>query len=234
MTIGIYKITNNINNKIYIGQSNNIEKRFTQHKSPTAKEHFPNMPLYDAIEKYGINNFTFEIIEECSLDKLNIKEQYWIQFYNSLVEQNGYNVRGGGQTHCENDHPKRKLCADDVKDIRTRYANHERCKEVEALYSDRIGHSGFSKIWKGETWPSIMPEVYTQENIEFHKHNTGQKGSSNGRSLLDEEDVYNIRLRKKTNEDIHYVYEDYKYTGIKFNSFQNVWNNRNWKHIVVE
>lgn len=233
MTIGIYKITNNINNKIYIGQSNNIEKRFLQHKSPTAKHHFPHMPLYSAIEKYGVDNFTFEIVEECSLEELDSREQYWIGYYHSLVEDNGYNIRGGGGNNCENDHPKRKLCAEDVKDIRTRYANRERCKEVEALYSDRIGHSGFSKIWKGETWPSIMPEVYTPENIEFHRHNTGQKGSSNGRALLNEDDVRNIRLRKKAGESKKEVYEDYKHTGMTYGSFGCVWNGSNWKHIVV-
>lgn len=46
-----------------------------------------------------------------------------------------------------------------------------------------------------------MPEVYSTENKEFHKKNTGQKGSKNGRSLLTEEDVYQIRLRKKNGED---------------------------------
>ena len=112
------------------------------------------------------------------------------------------------------------MTKEDVIDIRTRYNNKERCKEVENIYSNRIGHSGFSKIWKGETWKDIMPEVYTEENKNFHKHNTGQKGSSNGRALLSEEDVYSIRLRKKNGEDIKKVYEDYKYTGIKFNCFR--------------
>ena len=65
-----------------------------------------------------------------------------------------------------------------------------------------------------------MPEVYTPENKEFHKHNTGQKGSSNGRSLLTEEDVFNIRIRKKLGEDVREVYKDYEKTGIKFDCFR--------------
>ena len=79
-----------------------------------------------------------------------------------------------------------------------------------------------------------MPEVYTPENKEFHKHNTGQKGSSNGRSILTEEDVFNIRIRKKLGEDVRDVYEDYKKTGIKFECFRHVWWGQNWKHIIVE
>lgn len=65
-----------------------------------------------------------------------------------------------------------------------------------------------------------MPEVYTEENKQFHLHNTGQKGSENGRSKLTEEDVYAIRLRKKNGETCEQVYEDYKFTGITFRSFQ--------------
>jgi group I intron endonuclease len=65
---GIYKITNLINGKSYIGQSLHIERRFLQHKSPYERERYSNKPLYKAFEKYGIENFDFSIIEECSAD----------------------------------------------------------------------------------------------------------------------------------------------------------------------
>lgn len=232
--VGIYKITNTINQKSYIGQSNFIERRFTQHKSPCEQERFSNKPLYQAFKKYGIENFTFEVIEECSVEDLDKREQYWIRYYNSLVHQNGYNIRSGGQGNADENHPRHKLTKEDVIDIRTRYNNHERCKEVEQLYSDRIGHSGFSKIWKGETWKDIMPEVYTEQNKDFHKHNTGQKGSSNGRSKLTEQDVYAIRLRKKNGESLDSVYKDYEYTGMTKKSFSNTWYGYNWKNILVD
>ncbi len=231
--IGIYKITNSINGKCYIGQSNYIERRFAQHKSPYEQQRYSEKPLYRAFKKYGIANFTFEILEECKIEELNEKEQYWIKTLQSLTYENGYNVTVGGCSVANENHPRHKLTERDVIDIRTRYNNHERCKEVEKLYSDRIGHSGFSKIWKGETWKSIMPEVYTPENKEFHKHNTGQKGSSNGRSLLTEDDVYAIRMRKKMGEDWESVYKDYEFTGIKPRCFQQTWYGYNWKHIVV-
>lgn len=144
--IGIYKIENNINHKVYIGQSNFIERRFTQHKSPYEQERFKDKPLYQAFKKYGIKNFTFSVIEECKLDELNVKEQYWIKYYNSLVHQNGYNIRSGGGGNDGDNHPRHKLTEEDVKDIRRRYNNHERCKEVEKLYKDKVGHSGFTKV----------------------------------------------------------------------------------------
>ena len=231
--VGIYKITNQVNQKIYIGQSNNIERRFSQHKSPYEQERYSEKPLYKAFAKYGIENFTFEIIEECSSELLDEKEKHWISTLHSLVHQNGYNITSGGDGNSDDNHPRHKLTMEDVIDIRTRYNNHERCREVEALYKDRIGHSGFSKIWKGETQADVMPEVYTYENKQFHLHNTGQKGSSNGRSKLTEEDVIAIRMRKKNGENWKDVYKDYEFTGIKPGPFYNIWAGYNWKDIIV-
>lgn len=231
--IGIYKITNKINGKIYVGQSNCIQRRFAQHKSPYEQQRFPNKPLYKAFKKYGIQNFSFEVIEQCSQEQLNIREKFWIKTLHSLCHQHGYNITAGGDGPQDDNHPKHKLTREDVIDIRKRYARHQRCKDVQALYKNKIGHSGFSKVWKGETWKDIMPEVYTKENKQFHRHNTGQKGSQNGRSLLTENDVRNIRLRKKLGQSWKQVYEDYKFTGITKDSFYNIWQGYNWKNVVV-
>ena len=95
--IGIYKITNLINGKSYIGQSVNIEKRFIQHKSvaynPNDKNY--NYPLYRAIRKYGVENFSFEVLEECNVGELNNKEIYYISKYNAHSKF-GYNQDDGG------------------------------------------------------------------------------------------------------------------------------------------
>ena len=78
--IGIYKITNKVNYKVYIGQSINIEERWKHHKlyysNKKLKEY--NTKFYRAIRKYGIENFDFEIIEECPIELLNEREKYWI------------------------------------------------------------------------------------------------------------------------------------------------------------
>ena len=88
--IGIYKITNLKNNKIYIGQSKDIQRRWNEHKYD--ERH--NSPIHNAIKKYGIDNFQFEVIEECSLQELNEREKYWIEYYDSY--NNGYNLTLGG------------------------------------------------------------------------------------------------------------------------------------------
>lgn len=96
--IGIYKITNLINHKVYIGQSVNIEQRWKNHKTRAYYEDCEeyNRPLYRAMRKYGIRNFNFEMIEECAPQFLNEREQYWIKYYNSF--EDGYNLTVGGDS----------------------------------------------------------------------------------------------------------------------------------------
>lgn len=94
MQIGIYKITNLITGKVYIGQSRDIKARWEKHKSVYKNQENHRYKLYRAMNKYGLQNFLFEVIQECKIDQLNEKEQYWIQFYDSY--NNGYNMTLGG------------------------------------------------------------------------------------------------------------------------------------------
>ena len=92
----IYKITNTINNRVYIGQTvKSLQKRFTQHKNNSSKEYFSQIVLYKAFNKYGIENFVFEGIEEVPNELLDEREKYWIEYYNSYLE--GYNSTIGGR-----------------------------------------------------------------------------------------------------------------------------------------
>lgn len=91
----IYKITNKINDKIYIGKTmQSIQKRWTEHLKAAKKSRFEKRPLYNAINKYGAENFKIEQIEECPHDILNERECYWIEYYGSF--KNGYNATIGG------------------------------------------------------------------------------------------------------------------------------------------
>lgn len=96
MSIGIYKITNLTNQKIYIGQSVHIERRWQEHKNKNN-----NSVIGKAIQKYGVNNFLFEIIEECEIQDLSQREKYWINHYNSLVPY-GYNIQDNTESQQSN------------------------------------------------------------------------------------------------------------------------------------
>ena len=91
----IYKITNLINGKEYIGKTSlTIEERFKQHIKDSTRRDFEKRPLYDAMNKYGIENFIVEEIEQCNNDLLNEREEYWIDYYGTF--HNGYNATKGG------------------------------------------------------------------------------------------------------------------------------------------
>ena len=104
---GIYKITNLITNMSYIGQSTNIQKRWKdeKHRAFIEDDNSYNYPLSKAFRKYGIENFTFEILEECSQEQLNEREKYWIKEFNTFY--NGYNQTLGGDTSIQK--PKEKI-----------------------------------------------------------------------------------------------------------------------------
>lgn len=90
----IYKITNLINNKIYIGQTHfSIKKRWAEHCCDYKKEKLQR-PIYIAMRKYGIENFIIEKIEEVSSEELNEREKYWIEYYGTF--KYGYNATLGG------------------------------------------------------------------------------------------------------------------------------------------
>lgn len=92
----IYQITNNINGKIYVGKTvkNNIQERWKEHLKDYKKPRCEKRPLYDAINKYGSENFSIKELEECSLEELNNKEIYWIEKLGSF--KYGYNATIGG------------------------------------------------------------------------------------------------------------------------------------------
>lgn len=91
----IYKITNKVNNKIYIGKTlSSIEKRWNQHRKDFQRENMENRPLYSAMKKYGIENFEISLVEECEEKCISEKEQYWVEFYGSF--KYGYNATLGG------------------------------------------------------------------------------------------------------------------------------------------
>ena len=91
----IYKIENDINDKVYIGKTNfSVEKRFKEHCADSKRNRKEKRPLYNAMSKYGEDHFYISIIEECSSDEASEREKYWIKYYNSYND--GYNATIGG------------------------------------------------------------------------------------------------------------------------------------------
>ena len=125
----IYKITNLVNNKCYIGKTERtIQERWKEHLK---QYNNLDLPLYRAFRKYGENNFQVEQIEECKSEIVDERETYWIKYYNSCGQE-GYNCNLGGEGGLL------YLPEEEIQDIATRYLNGERldllCKEYHHDY----------------------------------------------------------------------------------------------------
>lgn len=116
--IGIYIITNEVNNKVYVGQvgkgKNTIFGRLkTHYRKLINKKYIDNNGKYTHLQcawnKYGEENFTFDILEECTKEELDDKEKYWINYYESDNPLYGYNKTKGGSTEIPNEEIRKKL-----------------------------------------------------------------------------------------------------------------------------
>lgn len=93
----IYVITNDINNKQYVGKTNNsLSQRFKSHISDSKNRKYEHRPLYSAMNKYGVEHFSIKQLEECSAEEASVKEIYWIGKLDTY--KNGYNATLGGDS----------------------------------------------------------------------------------------------------------------------------------------
>lgn len=153
--IGIYKITNIINNKCYIGQSSNIKRRKNEHMNIN---HETNKSLKLAYLKYGLENFKFEILEECKLEELNDKEKYWIKL---LKPQ--YNRTNGG------DGSPNHIVTEETKQI-LKQKGKEFWNNLDEETKQRI----IKQNLKG---PRIGHKVSEETRMKLRNHNLGKKQS---------------------------------------------------------
>ena len=150
MSIGIYRITNKINGKSYIGQSIHIERRWEEHCKPSSSS-----LISKAIHKYGKINFLFEILEECQIEDLDLLEQYWIKKENT-ISPFGYNIAlDTSSTHTTFYHFGIDIFENIVKDIKDGF---------KADYRDRT-------IWGDPMTNAIEGTTAVPRNIQVLKGN---------------------------------------------------------------
>lgn len=136
----IYKITNTVNGKIYIGQTvGKAEKRWRQHIRDSAYEYKDsyNCPFHRAIRKYGSDSFVVDTIELCSDDVLNDREVFWIKHYGSFGTGLGYNATSGGNAPTDvSDETRVKISLAESGE-----RNHYYGKHLSAEHRRKIGDS---------------------------------------------------------------------------------------------
>lgn len=155
--IGIYIITNEINHKVYIGQvgkgKNTINKRLNQHYNYLKNNKHSNDHLQYSWNKYGEENFTFDILEECKIEKLDNKEEYWISYYKSNKPNYGYNKDTGGSKGIPNQQARQKMS--EKKKGNTNAKDSIRDKS----YREKQRHSHLGKKLSNETRQKISDSL---------------------------------------------------------------------------
>ena len=143
----IYKITNTVNGKCYIGQAKDYKTRFQGHKLKLRKNEHDNSHLQYAWNNYGADAFTFEVLEFAY--NYNEREKYSIKLYNSTDEAYGYNILEGGENPPVRAHST--LSIDDVKKIQQMFLDGYTLDDICSIFpSVTRGH--ISKIKSGKAW----------------------------------------------------------------------------------
>lgn len=223
---GIYKITNLINNKVYIGCSCDIEHRWIAHKSESILEHNPqyNYSIHRAFRKYGLDNFHFEIIELLS-DSTMIyeREKYWIAFYDSY--NSGYNETQGGDcgpVMSGDENPNSKLTEADVIAIRTAILEGKMLSEVYPNYANKITRRGFSHVWQGDAWQHVIPEAV--QYVKSDKYLKSIKSYAAKQNVSLEKQIIRNEIMEKRKKGLNRldVYEEYK-DYYSLSGFNKIW-----------
>lgn len=139
--IGVYSIQNVNNGKRYIGCSTNIYGRWANHRYMLKNHKHENSHLQGAYDKYGADSFEYTILEECSSNVLQQREEYWITYYNS--KKQGYNMCDGGGKLTNPTSDVRKKISDGLKGKKNGMYGIRLLGESNGMYGKQ--HSEFSK-----------------------------------------------------------------------------------------
>lgn len=194
----IYKITNNINNKVYIGQTiKKIEIRWEEHKRNSiyrnnGNEKFKRSKLYSSMNKYGLENFSIEIIEHVKEKiKMDEREIFWIKFYDSF--NNGLNLTLGGESGCLGYKHTKEAKEKISQNNRTRKITEETKKRISELAKIRYNdcpekHPRSKKILKVDFNKNIIKEFVNidlaakEENVDEAAIRQAVNGAKKGAS----------------------------------------------------
>ena len=226
---GIYKL-NYPNGKIYIGFTNDLKRRTSEHNN-NYHDYLPDCDK--AIKELG--QFTeieiLEFVDDFSL--LEEKEKYWIKYYNANNPDIGYNKNEGGNNahYYGEENSKSVLSNEQVLDIRKRRFFGERKCDVYKDYSN-ISFSTFEHIWLGRGYNNIGQEymIPSGEKTRQEYSSNANRGEKNNKAKLTEEKVKEIRKRYDNGEPVLSIAKDFP--EVNTNSIRRVVKRETWKHVI--
>jgi group I intron endonuclease len=212
----IYKITNKENGSIYIGCTiNSLEKRFGEHLSRCFSSTHKSK-LYNSMKKYGQENFTIELIEECDLSVIYETEKKYVEQYDSY--NNGLNSTIGGEGCLGYTHSSeiRQKISENTKN-----GNSHKGKTYEELYGDRADEEK-EKRKTAASWNKMTKE---ERNIRVNNiKNASRKNSKYGVELVRE-------IKQKITEGVKIKELKQIYPQVYDNFFYDIKNGRRWSDL---
>lgn len=224
----VYKITNKINNKIYIGlTSKTLEERWYQHYKD-AIAYKDDYAFHAAIRKYGKENFNVEEIENnLTEEQAKEKEIYYIKFYNSYIKDNGYNMTFGGDlnTHLKGENsPCAKITEQDFWNIIDLLQNTILSyNEIIEKLQLNIGERNIGEINSGDNWHHDELKYPIRDGKSISK-----VGAKNGMSKLKEKDVIEIIEALRNNISQAELAKKY---NVHYNTINNIARQKTWKYL---
>lgn len=177
-----------------------------------------------AIKKYYGKIQLVTILEYCSAQDLNIREKYWIQYYNATDKNIGYNISEGG----EYDGKRRTWSNEEIYDIRYRkFLGERKCN----VYKDYTNHpfSSFEKVWLFTTFPEVASEFKMPSKSRQEYSSQANSGANNASAKLTVSDVICIRERYDNGEAVKNIAQDYPIVTIE--TIRKICKRKSWKNI---
>ncbi len=188
----IYVIRNLVNDKVYVGQTIKPGQRKASHfnaiKDPTNER-----PLPRSMRKHGVENFRFEVLEECADDQVDEREKHWIAHFDSQNRERGYNLAPGGHSHTLEQHRRLSEALKGNKHCVGRQVSNETKQKTGAA-------------WRGKHLPDEIKSKVSTTMIErgsvAGENNPmfGRRGEKCPRSKLTQEQADSIRFRVSNGE----------------------------------
>lgn len=217
---GIYKIINIVTNDFYIGSTKNLYKRKHQHFSKLNKNKHVNQHLQNSYNKYGKENFVFEIIEKCIIEDLIIKEQYYLDTFNPIF--NKRKIAESNLGFKQSEEAKSKISEANKKWIRT----------IE--YKQNL-----SIIKKGKPRPKWITDKlkeintgkqFSQEHKNKLKDSYSKREFKGNRTVLNEEKVKEIKSLLLDGKSLSFIAKLY---SISSPMVSRIKNNVAWKEVTI-
>ena len=202
--VGIYMITNITNGNRYIGSSRNILKRWSTHKYDAKRR---SLPLYDDIREFGLDQFEFIILEECTVDELKVREQYYIDKlhpeYNIRTANAGISVSFSEDAKAYNKEYCRQYRQSHKEAISERYRKwYEANKDDEKERSREYYQANKDKInERSHEYRQSHKEAISEYNRNYYEANKSELNEYQRRYYQANKDKIKERRRKKYKEN---------------------------------